>query len=107
MFFTRSRSITPTEARDRQRGGDLILVDVREPAEVRSARIPDARTIPLGQLGGRLGELDGDKTVAFVCRSGARSGQATRAAAKAGIDAVNVRGGIMAWAREGLPVKRG
>lgn len=107
MFFSRTPSIAPAEARERQRRGDLVLVDVREPGEVAAARIPGARTIPLGQLGGRLGELDSGTTVAFICRSGARSGRAAKAAGKAGLDAVNVSGGIMGWSREGLPVKRG
>lgn len=107
MFFTRTRTITPTEARQGQRSGDLVLVDVREPGEVAAARIPGARTIPLGQLGGRLGEFDTGTTVAFICRSGARSGRAAKAAGKAGLDAVNVSGGIMGWSRDGLPVKRG
>jgi rhodanese-related sulfurtransferase len=107
MFFSRTPSIAPAEARERQRRGDLLLVDVREPGEVAAARIPGARSIPLGQLGDRLGELDSEKTVAFVCRSGARSGRAAKAAAKAGLDAVNVSGGLMGWTRDGLPVKRG
>lgn len=107
MFFTRIPTISPSEARERQRSGDLVLVDVREPSETAAARIPGARLIPLGQLGGRFAELDTGRPVAFVCRSGARSGRAAKAAAKAGLDAVNVDGGIMAWSRDGLPVKRG
>jgi rhodanese-related sulfurtransferase len=53
-----------------------------------------------------MGELQGGNTVAFVCRSGARSARATRAAAKAGLDAVNVSGGVIAWTRAGLPLTR-
>lgn len=107
MLFTRTQTITPQDAADRLSAGTLVLVDVREPAEVREARIPGAVTIPLGQLPARLGELDAATPVAFVCRSGARSAQATKAAAKAGLDAANVRGGIMAWARAGLRVVGG
>lgn len=107
MLFTRTPTITPQEAADRLEAGSLVVVDVREPAEVGQARIPGAVTIPLGQLPTRLGELDAGTPVAFVCRSGARSAQATKAAAKAGLDAANVRGGIMAWSRAGLRIVGG
>ncbi|QEC48247.1 rhodanese-like domain-containing protein [Baekduia soli] len=106
MFFSRTRSITPTEAVERQRTGGLVLVDVREAAELRQGRIEGARNIPLGQLGAQLGELDSSKSVAFVCQSGMRSARATKAAAKAGLDAVNVSGGVTAWSRAGLPLTR-
>jgi rhodanese-related sulfurtransferase len=106
MFFSRTRSITATEAIERQRTGGLVLVDVREPAELRQGRIKGARNIPLGQLGAQLGELDPGTPVAFVCKSGMRSARATKAAAEAGLDAVNVRGGVMSWSRAGLPLAR-
>ena len=66
------------EVADSLRRGRLTLIDVREPAELPSGRIKGARNIPLGQLGERIGELHGGKTVAFVCQSGARSTRATR-----------------------------
>ena len=106
MLFSRTRSITPAEALEQQRAGGLVLVDVREPAEVRQGRIKGARNIPLGQLGARLGELERGKRVAFVCQSGMRSARATKAAAKAGLDAVNVSGGLAGWSRAGLPLAR-
>lgn len=103
MLFRRSNSMTPAQAAEAMRRDELQLVDVREPAELADARIAGATHIPLGQLGSRLGELDQDRPVAFLCASGTRSGMAARAAAKAGLDASNVLGGIKAWARAGLP----
>lgn len=104
MLFHRPKSLTPSETADAMQRGELQLVDVREPAELAQARINGATHIPLGQLGSRLGELDRGRPVAFLCASGNRSGMATRAASKAGLDASNVAGGIKAWARAGLPV---
>ena len=106
MLFSKTRSMSPAEVADGLRRGRLTLIDVREPAELRSGRVKGARNIPLGQLGERLGELQGGTTVAFVCRSGARSARATRVATKAGLDAVNVSGGVMGWSRAGLPLAR-
>jgi rhodanese-related sulfurtransferase len=106
MLFSRTQSISPADAAARMRKGELVVIDVREPVELRAGRIKGARNIPLGQLTGRLGELGQGKAVAFVCQSGARSARATRAAAKAGLDAVNVSGGVMGWSRAGLPLTR-
>ena len=104
MFFHRSSSLTPNDAAGALSRGDLQLVDVREAAELTEARVEGANHIPLGELSQRLAELDRKRPVAFLCRSGARSAIATRAAAKAGLDAANVKGGMIAWSRAGLPL---
>ena len=104
MLFRRTNSLTPKEAAAGLERGELELVDVREAAELVEVRVAGATHIPLAQLPRRLGELDGRRPVAFLCRSGSRSAIATRAAAKAGLDAANVRGGVAAWARAGLPL---
>ena len=104
MLFTRSKSLTPTDAAAAMARGELQLIDVREAAELSGARIDGARHIPLRQLSAKLGELDRDRPVAFLCRSGSRSAIATRSATKAGLDAANIKGGIGAWTRAGLPL---
>ena len=104
MFFRGSSSLTPGAAAAALSRGDLQLVDVREAAELTEARVEGANHIPLGQLPQRLAELDRKRPVAFLCGSGARSAIATRAAAKAGFDAANVKGGMIAWSRAGLPL---
>ncbi len=104
MLFTRQKatSLSPMEASARP---DLRIVDVRTPQEWRSGHIPKARHIPLDELSGRLGELKGDQPVAFICQSGARSKLATKLARQAGLDAVNIDGGMLAWKQAGLPTK--
>ena len=104
MLFSRSKSLTPTDAAAAMARGELQLIDVREPSELSDSRIKGARHIPLGQLSSKLGELDRDRPVAFLCRSGSRSAIATRSATKAGLDAANIKGGIGAWTRAGLPL---
>ena len=86
--------------------GDALLVDVREPDEWRAGRAPGAVHIPLGALDARWGELAASgRTVAFVCRSGQRSAYAALVAERARVPAVNVAGGMEAWARAGLPME--
>lgn len=98
--------VAPAEARARQQQGAL-LVDVREPREWAEGHAPGARHIPLGSLAEQLVTLPTTKEILFVCRSGARSGVATRMARGSGLDAKNVAGGMSAWTRAGLPVERG
>ena len=107
MLFRRTSSLSPKEAAAAFQRGELRLVDVREAAEVASLRVEGATHIPLRTLPSRFGALDRDRPVAFLCRSGARSAIATRAGAKAGLDAINVRGGVIAWSRAGLPLTAG
>ncbi len=103
MFFRRSRSalaLSPTEVTDRS---DVQVVDVRTTVEWRTGHVPGARHIPLEEVSARLDELDGTRPVAFICRSGMRSRRAVKLAAQAGIEAINITGGMEAWHRAGLP----
>jgi rhodanese-related sulfurtransferase len=93
---------TPEAARLTEEGG--VLLDVREPDEWAAGHAPAALWIPLGELGARLDELPTDRTIAVVCRSGGRSAAATDALRSSGLDAVNVGGGMRAWASEDLPI---
>jgi rhodanese-related sulfurtransferase len=80
------------------------LLDVREDDEWRAGHVPDARHIPLGQLGARADEVPRNETVYVICRSGARSARAALALVGAGWDAVNVGGGMQDWAAAGRPM---
>lgn len=77
------------------------LIDVRRADEWRLGHAPEAVHIPLDQLPARTGEIPTDRRVVAVCRSGARSGQATRYLRRVGLDVVNLEGGMQAWARTG------
>lgn len=77
-------------------GVDGQLVDVREPMEVAEGTLPGAVNIPLGSLPSRIGELDPNRPVVLLCRSGNRSDQAGRWLAQRGFrDVVNLAGGVM------------
>ena len=99
-----SDEIAPTELKERlDRGDEVELVDVREPFEWRIANLEDygARLIPMGELEGRIDELDPERETVFICRSGARSGDVTRYLRERGFErARNLRGGMMAWGEE-------
>ncbi len=86
------------------------IVDVRQPDEFVGplGRIAGAKLIPLGELPARAGELVHDRPVVAVCRSGARSAQASVLLRKAGFsDVANLAGGMLRWRAEGYPVEGG
>ena len=101
------KQVTPDEAHDLHAAGAAIILDVREEDEVAYARIPGSLHIPLLELQARLDELPKDRLVVCQCASGGRSLGAAAALARTGFDAANLAGGILAWARSGLPVARG
>ena len=82
-------------------GESVEIIDVREPHEWAICRIEGARLVPLGTLGARLHELDPARTYVLQCRSGVRSAKALGLLRQAGFQRLlNLRGGILAWARE-------
>jgi molybdopterin/thiamine biosynthesis adenylyltransferase/rhodanese-related sulfurtransferase len=101
--------ITAAELAKKLREGDPIrLIDVREPHEQEVSSIPDAQSIPLGQLASHLSELDSTGQIVLFCKSGTRSARALEVLVSAGFRRVkNLKGGINAWAKEvdpSLPV---
>jgi rhodanese-related sulfurtransferase len=88
--------------------GDAVLIDVREPWERDEMHIPGSLLIPLGEVPERLAEIPADRDVYVHCRLGGRSARAVDFLRQAGRPrAVNVDGGIEAWAAAGLPTAVG
>ena len=110
-LFTRrgsSRRIDPEAAAQAAASGALVIVDVREMSEFTTGHPPGARHVPVDEVASRAGELaEIDGPVAFICRSGMRSARAVAQLRDTGIEAKNVRGGMLAWERAGLPVETG
>jgi glyoxylase-like metal-dependent hydrolase (beta-lactamase superfamily II)/rhodanese-related sulfurtransferase len=89
---------------------EVQIVDVREPDEFNGAlgHVPGAVLIPLGGLQQRSSELKKTDPVVVVCRSGARSAQASVMLGKAGFDKVaNLAGGMLRWRAQRFDVEGG
>ena len=84
---------------------DIQILDVREDYEWEAGRIEGAIHVPLNDLMAGKGQdqLDQNKPVAVVCRSGNRSELASLMLKAKGFDAHNMRDGMEGWDREGLP----
>ncbi len=85
--------------------GDPVVLDVREPSEIRAASIKadgfELITIPMGVIPPRLSELDPSQPVACLCHHGGRSMQVAAFLKARGFDHVaNIAGGINAWSSE-------
>ena len=84
------------------------LIDVREPWEWASSRIPGAMLIPVAELPRRATEIDPNRPVIVQCAVGGRSAGVVEVLRKAGYSRVyNLAGGIIAWANLGLPTETG
>lgn len=97
------RDVSPAEAVALVSAG-AVLVDVREPEEWGAGHAAVAFHLPMSQLVERADELPQDRMVVCVCRSGQRSAAVATALLDAGWDAVNLAGGMQAWALAGLDV---
>jgi adenylyltransferase/sulfurtransferase len=78
--------------------GAPVLLDVRDPWEHALAALPGAQLIPLDQLEWRVDEIRPDRAVVVYCHHGLRSAAAVQWLRAQGIPAVNLAGGIDAWA---------
>jgi DMSO/TMAO reductase YedYZ molybdopterin-dependent catalytic subunit/rhodanese-related sulfurtransferase/glyoxylase-like metal-dependent hydrolase (beta-lactamase superfamily II) len=87
--------------------GGALLLDVREADEWYAEHAPGAMFLPMGRVHARLDELPRDHPIVVVCRSGGRSAAVTASLRRSGFDAVNLAGGMCAWAAAGLPVVAG
>ncbi|MBE2220097.1 MAG: rhodanese-like domain-containing protein [Anaerolineae bacterium] len=108
-IFSRTKvpQIDVREANSRLKADkNVIIVDVRQPNETSSGVVPGAKLIPLSEFGSRMNELPLDKPILTICQSSHRSPFAARKLAKAGYDVTNVSGGMMAWRKAGLPIKK-
>lgn len=92
-----------------QKKADVVMVDVRQPEEYigELGHVPGSSLVVLDTLPEQLGTLPKDKTVVFICRSGARSAKATAFAKMNGFEEVfNMQGGMLLWNDLQLPVER-
>ena len=96
------RQITPTELAQWLADSDReppVLLDVREPWEFDTCRIPGSQLMSMASVSARQEELDPERPVVCICHHGARSLQVALFLERAGFgNAINLAGGVHAWA---------
>jgi sulfur-carrier protein adenylyltransferase/sulfurtransferase len=82
-------------------GADFQLIDVREPHEYDICNL-EGELIPQGDVPDSVDKIDRNKKVVIHCRSGARSGNMVQWLEQNHKfeNLYNLKGGILAWARE-------
>ncbi len=99
--------IEPFEAEQELEGGDVVLIDVREPHEHQEAHLEGDNLVPPGLLKDEIAAAAPDKSARTIlyCRSGNRSAIAAAQMEDLGYeDVASMAGGILAWQEQGLPV---
>ena len=100
--------VAEAERRQREDPTSPLLLDVREANEFEAVRAPGAVLVPMSAFAARAGELPPDRPLMVVCHLGGRSAAAAGFLIRSGrTDVVNVAGGMDAWERAGLPIRRG
>lgn len=90
-----------TLARMRREGEEFRIIDVREPWEAEICSLEGSQNIPIGSFLERAAEVPKDGKIVVVCHHGMRSAQVSTWLRGNGFEgAVNLAGGIDAWARE-------
>jgi molybdopterin/thiamine biosynthesis adenylyltransferase/rhodanese-related sulfurtransferase len=99
--------IEPFEAAQEIEGGNVVLIDTREPHEFQEARIEGGKLVPPGLLADEIATAAPDKSARTIlyCRSGNRSYKAAEQLEALGYsDVASMAGGILLWQEQGLPV---
>ncbi len=103
MFGMSIKEVDAFGLQQMQARGEVVMIDVRTDVEFAQGSIQGAKHLPLHMLPLMADQLEKEKPVVLICRSGARSGQACAFLAQKGFENVyNLRGGVMAWAQAGL-----
>ncbi|WP_029520377.1 rhodanese-like domain-containing protein [Persephonella sp. IF05-L8] len=108
-IFANFENLEPKEAYQllQKEKGKIVLLDVRNPEEIKTdGKIPGSILIPLGTLAQNIDKLDKNKKIMVYCHSGMRSVSAARLLSSVGFKVLNIKGGILSWKSEGLPVEK-
>ena len=96
--------LSPQEVRDRFDRNEIVLIDVRTPAEFAFEHIKCALLFPLSSFDPKKLPGQSDKPIVFHCGSGIRSHKVAEACAAAGLARLaHMEGGFGAWKGAGLP----
>jgi rhodanese-related sulfurtransferase/TusA-related sulfurtransferase len=96
--FNSYPNVVSNEELQKKLNTDIIVLDVRETAEFVFGHIPNAKSIPLGELENRVSEIAGENEIYVVCRTGNRSDLAASKLAEKGFGKVfNVIPGMSGW----------
>jgi len=102
-------NLSPKEFKSAFEKENAILLDVRTPQEINGGMIENASTIDFydADFSKKIAKIQKDKTVYVYCKSGGRSSKAAKMLLESGqAKVVNLKGGIMAWNTNRMPLTK-
>jgi len=85
---------------------DALVLDIRDKKDFSDGHLAGAVNIPYASLANRLGELDPHKNrpIILVCKTGQTVSMAGKMLREKGFNAVRMKGGMMEWNTQNLPL---
>lgn len=105
----KDKVLTAESFRNEMKAPDAVILDVRTPGELERGFIEGAQNIDFNadDFNSRIDALDHNKPYYVYCLSGGRSGEAADYMRSHGFNKVyELKGGIMAWNKAGLPLQQ-
>jgi rhodanese-related sulfurtransferase len=107
MSMWQGQRVETVDVTDAHAGREhTVLLDVRNADEWDAGHAPGAQWVPMAELESVRFQLPMNRRIVCVCKSGGRSQRAAAELMQWGFEAVNMHGGMKAWAAQGLPVVR-
>ena len=104
----KTTDLTPSQVKAALDAQEILLIDVREPAEFAEERIAGAMNVPLSTFDPAALPDAGGKTIVLQCAGGKRSAMAVGKCRQANqVIETHLAGGLMAWKAAGLPTVSG
>jgi rhodanese-related sulfurtransferase len=104
----KTTDLTPSQVKAALDAQEILLIDVREPAEFAEERIAGAMNVPLSTFDPAALPDAGGKTIVLQCAGGKRSAMAVGKCQQANqVIETHLAGGLMAWKAAGLPTVSG
>lgn len=99
-------SVSTAEATGMINKENALVLDIRDKADFTSGHLVDAVNIPYASLANRLGELEPHKNrpIILVCKTGQTVSMAGKLLREKGFNAVRMKGGMMEWTSQNLPL---
>ena len=100
------QTVSTTEATTMINRQDALVLDIRDKADFKAGHLVNAINIPYASLAQRMNELEKERErpIVLVCKTGRTVSMAGKMLREKGFNAVRMKGGMMEWNSQNLPV---
>ncbi|MEC8908405.1 rhodanese-like domain-containing protein [Thalassolituus sp.] len=100
------QTVSTAEATTMINRQNALVLDIRDKADFKAGHLVNAVNIPYASLAQRMNELDKERErpIVLVCKTGQTVSMAGKMLREKGFNAVRMKGGMMEWNSQNLPV---